>query len=94
MSIIKAIGIDLAKLVFSIHGVDEHDKCKLRKTVKRNNLLAEVAKLPPCIIVIEACSGVHYWAREFTKLGQYVRIMAFKFVIPFVKTKLIEQVFG
>lgn len=47
---IKALGIDLARLVFSIHGVDEHSKCKLRKTVKRNNLLAEVAKLPPCII--------------------------------------------
>lgn len=83
MSIIKAVGIDLAKLVFSIHGVDAHDKCKLRKTVKRNNLLAEVAKLPPCIIAMEACSGAHYWAREFTKLGHDVRIMASKFVIPY-----------
>ena len=83
MSIIKAVGIDLAKLVFSIHGVDAHDKCKLRKTVKRNKLLAEVAKLPPCIIAMEACSGAHYWAREFTKLGHDVRIMASKFVIPY-----------
>ena len=49
---IKAVGIDLAKLVFSIHGVDANDKCKLRKTVKRNNLLAEIAKLPPCIILL------------------------------------------
>ena len=83
MSLIKAVGIDLAKLVFSIHGVDAHDKCKLRKTVKRNKLLAEVAKLPPCIIAMEACSGAHYWAREFTKLGHDVRIMASKFVIPY-----------
>jgi transposase len=83
MSLIKAAGIDLAKLVFSIHGVDAHDKCKLRKTVKRNNLLAEIAKLPPCIIAMEACSGAHYWAREFTKLGHDVRIMASKFVIPY-----------
>jgi transposase len=83
MSLIKAAGIDLAKLVFSIHGVDAHDKCKLRKTVKRNKLLAEVAKLPPCIIAMEACSGAHYWAREFTKLGHDVRIMASKFVIPY-----------
>lgn len=72
MSLIKASGIDLAKLVFSIHGVDAHDKCKLRKTVKRNNLL-EIAKLPPCIIAMEACSGAHYWAREFTRLGHDVR---------------------
>ncbi|GAA6173362.1 IS110 family transposase [Colwellia sp. KU-HH00111] len=80
---IKAVGIDLAKLVFSIHGVDTNDKCKLRKTVKRNNLLPEIAKLPPCIIGMEACSGAHYWAREFTKLGHEVRIMASKFVIPY-----------
>ncbi len=83
MSIIKAVGIDLAKLVFSIHGINEHDKCKLRKTIKRNKLLAEVAKLPPCIIGMEACSGAHSWAREFTKLGHDVRIMASKFVIPY-----------
>jgi transposase len=83
MSLIKAVGIDLAKLVFSIHGVDAQDKCKLRKTIKRNNLLAEITKLPPCIIAMEACSGAHYWAREFTKLGHDVRIMASKFVIPY-----------
>lgn len=83
MSLIKVVGIDLAKLVFSIHGINEHDKCKLRKTVKRNKLLAEVAKLPPCIIGMEACSGAHYWAREFTELGHDVRIMASKFVIPY-----------
>ena len=83
MSLIKVLGIDLAKCVFSIHGVDVHGKCKLRKTVKRNKLLAEVAKLPPCLIGMEACSGAHYWAREFTKLGHEVRIMASKFVIPY-----------
>ena len=54
MSIIKAAGIDLAKLVISIHAVDANDKCKLRKTIKRNNQLAQVAKLPPCIIGMEA----------------------------------------
>jgi transposase len=77
------IGIDLVKLVFSIHGVDTKNKCKLSKTVKRNKLLAEIAKLSPCIIAMEACSGAHYWAREFTKLGHDVRIMASKFVIPY-----------
>ncbi len=83
MSLIKVVGIDLAKLVFSIHGVDEHGKCKLRKTIKRNKLLAEVAQLPKCIIGMEACSGSHYWAREFSKLGHEVRIMVSKFVIPY-----------
>ena len=83
MSLIKVVGIDLAKLVFSIHGVDEHGKCKLRKTIKRNKLLAEVSPLPKCIIGMEACSGSHYWARELTKLGHDVRIMASKFVIPY-----------
>mgnify|MGYP000682527057 CR=1 FL=1 len=60
MSLIKAVGIDLAKLVFSIHGVDVNDKCKLRKIIKRKNLLVEITKLPPCIIDMEACSGTHY----------------------------------
>ena len=83
MSLIKVVGIDLAKLVFSIHGVDKHDKCKLRKTIKRNKLLEEITQLSPCIIAMEACSGAHYWAREFTKLGHDVRIMASKFVIPY-----------
>ncbi|MEW6983024.1 transposase [Colwelliaceae bacterium 6471] len=68
MFIIKAVGIDLAKLVFSIYEINEHDKPKYLKTVKQNNLLAKIAKLPPCIIGMEACSGAHYWAREFTKL--------------------------
>jgi len=58
------LGIDLAKLVFSIHGVDAHDKCKLRKTVKRNNLLAEMAKLPPCIIGMKACSDALYCNKQ------------------------------
>ncbi|MBU2967887.1 IS110 family transposase, partial [Pseudoalteromonas sp. C2R02] len=83
MSLIKVVGIDLAKLVFSIHGVDKHDKCKLRKTIKRNKLLEEITQLSPCIIAMEACSGAHYWAREFSKLGHDVRIMASKFVIPY-----------
>ena len=83
MSLIKVVGIDLAKYVFSIHGVDIYGKCKLRKTIKRNKLLAEIASIAPCIVAMEACSGAHYWAREFTKLGHDVRIMASKFVIPY-----------
>jgi len=64
MPLIKVVGIDLAKLFFSIRGTDEHEKYKLRKTIKQNKLLVKIAKLPPCIIGMEACSGAHYWARE------------------------------
>ncbi|MCG9785535.1 IS110 family transposase, partial [Vibrio brasiliensis] len=56
MSNIQTIGVDLAKNVFSIHGVDAYGKCVLRKTVKRNKLLDTFANLPPCIIGMEACS--------------------------------------
>lgn len=62
MSLIKAVGIYLAKLVFKILAIDVHDKCKLRKTAQRNKLLAEIAKLSPCIIGMQACSDAHYWA--------------------------------
>lgn len=55
MPLIKVVGIDLAKLFFSIRGTDEHEKCKFRKTIKQNKLLAKIAKLRPCIIGMEAC---------------------------------------
>ncbi|CAK3415151.1 transposase [Vibrio crassostreae] len=83
MSTIQTIGVDLAKNVFSIHGVNAYGKCVLRKTVKRNKLLETFAKLPPCLIIMEACSGAHHWARELLKLGHNPPIMASKFVIPY-----------
>lgn len=79
------VGIDLAKNVFSIHGVDSHGKTVIRKTVKRHKLLSEISNLKPAVIGIEACSGSHHWAREFNKLGHTARIMAPKFVIPYRK---------
>ena len=79
------VGIDLAKNVFSIHGVDDHGKTAIRKTVKRQKLLSEISNLKPSVIGLEACSGSHYWAREFNKLGHAARIMAPKFVIPYRK---------
>jgi transposase len=82
---VSAIGIDLAKNTFSLHGVDEHGKVFLKKTVSRNKLLLTLANVPPCLIGMEACSGAHYWAREISKLGHDVRIMAPKFVIPYRK---------
>lgn len=82
---VSAIGIDLAKNTFSLHGVDEHGKVFLKKTVSRNKLLLTLANVPPCLIGMEACSSSHYWARELSKLGHDVRIMAPKFVIPYRK---------
>lgn len=81
---IVTIGIDLAKNVFAVHGVNEAGKAELvRPDVKRPKLLELIASLPPCLIGMEACSGAHYWAREFLKFGHLVRIMAPKFVAPY-----------
>ncbi|UYM18183.1 hypothetical protein [Endozoicomonas euniceicola] len=63
------LGIDLAKNVFSLHGVNQKGKTVIRKTVKRQQLIPEVAKLPPALTGMESRSGTHYWAREFIKLG-------------------------
>jgi transposase len=81
---IVTVGIDLAKNVFAVHGVNHAGKPELVKhTVQRAKLLNLIASLPPCLIGMEACSGAHHWAREFEKLGHTVRIMAPKFVAPY-----------
>ena len=78
------VGIDLAKNVFAVHGVDEHGKAVLvRPSVPRARLHQLVAALPPCTIGMEACSGAHHWARLFAKHGHTVRLMAPKFVAPY-----------
>ncbi|MEO8020371.1 IS110 family transposase [Polaromonas sp.] len=81
---IVTLGIDLAKNVFAVHGIDESGKPVLvRPEVARAKLLELIAHLPPCIIGMQACSGAHHWAREFTKFGHTVRMMAPKFVVPY-----------
>lgn len=81
---IAVAGIDLAKNVFAVHGVNEVGKRELvRPEVRRNKLVELIAGLSPCLIGMEACSGAHHWAREFEKLGHTVRIMAPKFVAPY-----------
>lgn len=82
---IAFVGIDLAKNVFQIHGTDGEGKLILSRRLQRDQLLAEVAKLPPLTIGIEACTGAFYWQREFQKLGHQVRIIAPRYVKPFVK---------
>jgi transposase len=78
------VGIDLAKTVFALHGVDEHGKAVfVRPSVSRARLLETVAALRPCTIGMEACSGAHHWARQFARHGHTVRLMAPKFVSPY-----------
>lgn len=82
---LTTLGIDLAKTSFSMVGMDERGKVIFRKTLKRDGLLSFIAQCPRCLIGMEACSGAHYWAREFRKLGHEVGIMAVKFIAPFRK---------
>jgi transposase len=79
------VGIDLAKRVFSLHGVAASGRVVLRRTVRRDQLLELVARLPRCLIGMEACSGGHEWARRFAQHGHTVRLMAPQFVVPYRK---------
>lgn len=89
---IVAIGIDLAKNVFAVHGVDAAGRALLLKPqVKRDKLLELIATLPPCLIGMEACSGAHHWARQFQQLGHTVRLMAPHLVTPYRKSTRIKN---
>ena len=84
MSAIVTIGIDLAKNVVAVHGVDATGKSALvRPSVPRGKLLELIAALPPSLIGVEACSGAHHWAREFEKFCHTLPQIAPKFVIPY-----------
>ena len=79
-----AVGIDLAKNVFAVHGIDDSGKAVLVKPkLTREQLLALLVQFPPCVIGMEACSGAHHWARLFRQHGHTVRLMAAKFVTPY-----------
>ncbi|MDG1319713.1 MAG: IS110 family transposase [Paracoccaceae bacterium] len=85
MEIIR-IGLDLAKSVFEVCGVDMRDHVVLRKTLRREAVPQFFAELPPCLIGMEACSSSHYWAKVLTDLGHQVRLNAPQFVTPYVKS--------
>jgi hypothetical protein len=82
---VTTLGIDLAKSIFQLHGVNAHGKVALQKRVTRSKLLATVAQLPPCVIGMEACGSAQYWAREFQQLGHTVKLISPQFVKPYVK---------
>src|SRR5271169_2612341 len=83
---ITTVGIDLAKNVFQVHGIDERGKAVLCKQLRRAQLAAFFGNLPPCIIGMEACASAHHWARTLQRFGHTVRLMAPQFVKPYVKT--------
>jgi transposase len=83
---ITTVGIDLAKNVFQVHGVDERGKGVLRKQLRRAQAAVFFGNLPPCVIGMEACASAHYWGRTLQRFGHTVRLMAPQFVKPYVKT--------
>ena len=85
MQTITTVGVDIAKSVFQVHGVDAEGDVVIRRQLKRRYVLGFFQKLPPCLIGIEACASSHHWSREFQGLGHTVRLMPPAYVKPYVK---------
>jgi transposase len=81
----KRIGIDTSKAVFTVHGIDQHDRPVLRINLRRPQLISFFKKLPSTVIAMEACGSAHQWARELTALGHEVRLIPPQYVKPYVK---------
>ena len=85
MPTITTVGLDIAKSVFQVHGVDAGGQVVIRRQLKRRAVLAFFQKLPPCLVGIEACASSHHWSRELQALGHTVRLMPPAYVKPYVK---------
>ena len=85
MQAITTIGLDIAKSVFQVHGVDAEGNVILRRQLKRRYVVACFQKLPPCLVGIEACASSHRWSRELQTFGHTVRLMPPAYVKPYVK---------
>src|SRR6202047_4905415 len=85
MQTITTIGLDIAKSVFQVHGVDAAGAVVIRRQLKRRSVLAFFQKLPPCLVGVEACASSHHWSRELQALGHTVRLMPPAYVKPYVK---------
>ena len=84
---LKRVGLDVAKNVFQVHGVDRNEEVRCRRQLRRSGVLKFFAGRPPCLIGMEACAGAHYWARELSKLGHTVKLMAPQLVKPYVTSQ-------
>ena len=82
---VTTVGIDLAKSVFQVHGVDERGIPVVRRRLRRKKVLEFFSQLPPCLVGMEACAGAHYWARKLQAQGHTVKLMAPQFVKSYVK---------
>jgi transposase len=82
---LSRIGVDTSKHIFQLHGVDASERVVLRRKLRRKEVLSFFAGLEPTLVGLEACGGAHYWARELTRLGHGVRLMAPQYVKPYVK---------
>jgi transposase len=85
MQAVTTIGLDIAKAVFQVHGVDVQGKVLIRRKLKRRYVLAFFQKLQPCLVGIEACATSHHWSRQLKGLGHTVRLMPPAYVKPYVK---------
>jgi transposase len=85
MQAVTTIGLDIAKSIFQVHGVDAEGNVVVRRKLKRRYIVAFFQKLPPCLVGIEACVSSHYWSRELQTLGHTVRLMPPAYVRPYVK---------
>ena len=85
MQSITTVGLDIAKSVFQVHGIDADGHVVIRRQLKRRYVLAFFQKLPPCLVGIEACASSHHWSRELKALGHTVRLMPPAYVKPYVK---------
>ena len=82
---VTTIGLDLAKHIFQLHGIDAQGRIVLRRRLRRAELLPFFEALPPCLIGLEACGTAHHWARQLAALGHTVRLMPPAYVKPYVK---------
>jgi len=85
MEQVSVVGLDLAKSVFQVHGVNAQGEAVLRRRLTRGQLLKLFEKLPPCLVGMEACASAHHWARELVALGHEVKLMPAQYVKPYVK---------
>ena len=87
MQAVTTIGLDIAKSVFQVHGVDAQGTIAIRRPLKRRQVLPFFKKLPPCLVGIEACATSHHWSRQLQALGHTVRLMPPAYVRPYVKSQ-------
>ncbi len=82
---VTTVGLDIAKHVFQVHGIDDAGQVLIRRQLRRSEMISFFCRLPPCLIGMEACSTAHFWARELTALGHEVRLVPATYVKPYVK---------